>query len=125
MQLRWFDHWLKGTDNGVEREAPIRIYVMGGGDAHKTPEGRILGGGRWRDEQEWPLARTTPTAFYLHLGGVLASDEPKDQVPPVTYTFDPRNPVPTLGGNISSFGALIPMGPMFQRCRFGFHSEAH
>jgi uncharacterized protein len=36
-ELRWFDHWLKGTDNGVEREAPVRIYVMGGGDTHKTP----------------------------------------------------------------------------------------
>jgi putative CocE/NonD family hydrolase len=121
MQLRWFDHWLKGIDNGVEREAPVRIYVMGGGDAHKTPEGRIFVGGHWRDEQEWPLARTTPTAFYLQPGGVLSSDEPKDRVPPVTppvtWTFDPRNPVPTLGGNISSFGALIPMGPMFQRCR--------
>ena len=44
-QRRWFDHWLKGIDNGVDREPPVRIYVMGGGDAHKTPEGRILSGG--------------------------------------------------------------------------------
>ena len=120
VQLRWFDHWLKGTNNGVEREAPVRIYVMGGGDAHKTPEGRIFVGGRWRDEQEWPLARTTPIAFYLQRGGALSSGELKDQVPPVTFTFDPRNPVPTFGGNISSFGALISMGPMDQRCRATF-----
>ena len=38
-RLRWFDRWLKGIDNGVDREPPVRIYVMGGGDAHKTPEG--------------------------------------------------------------------------------------
>lgn len=36
-QQRWFDHWLKGVDNGVDRETPVRIYVMGGGDGHKTP----------------------------------------------------------------------------------------
>ena len=49
-ELRWFDHWLKGVDNGVDREPPVRIYVMGGGDAHKTPEGRVFVGGHWRDE---------------------------------------------------------------------------
>ena len=48
---RWFDHWLKGIDNGVDREPPVRIFVMGGGDAHRTPEGRIFVGGRWRDER--------------------------------------------------------------------------
>jgi hypothetical protein len=48
-ELRWFDRWLKGIDNGVDREAPVRIYVMGGGDAHKTAEGRIFVGGHWRD----------------------------------------------------------------------------
>jgi len=55
--LRWFDHCLKGIDNGVDREAPVCIYVMGGGDGHKTPESRIFVGGHWREEQEWPLAR--------------------------------------------------------------------
>jgi putative CocE/NonD family hydrolase len=118
-QLRWFDHWLKGIDNGVDREPPVRIYVMGGGDAHKTPEGRIFVGGHWRNEREWPLARTAPTPYYLHANGVLSPDKPTDDRP-ITYLFDPRNPVPTLGGNVSSQGALMFQGAADQRCRLDF-----
>jgi len=118
-QARWFDHWLKGIDNGVDREPPVRIYVMGGGDGHKTPEGRIFVGGHWRDEQEWPLARTRQTPYYLHPDGVLSPAKP-DSAAPVTYLFDPHNPVPTLGGNISSQGNLMFQGAADQRCRAGF-----
>ena len=118
-RLRWFDRWLKGVDNGVDREPPVRIYVMGGGDAHKTPEGRLFVGGHWRDEREWPLARTAATSYYLHAGGVLSPDPPGAD-PPATYSFDPHNPVPTLGGNISSEGTLMFQGAADQRCRLDF-----
>ena len=118
-RLRWFEHWLKGIDNGVDREAPVRIYVMGGGDAHKTPDGRVFVGGGWRDEREWPLARTRLTPYYLHAGGLLSPDKPGDD-PPATYVFDPRNPVPTLGGNVSSQGTLMFQGAADQRCRPDF-----
>jgi putative CocE/NonD family hydrolase len=118
--LRWFDHWLKGVDNGVDREPPVRIYVMGGGDGHKTPEGRIFVGGHWRDEQEWPPARAVATPYYLHPGGVLSAAKPAAAAAPVTYLFDPKNPVPTLGGNISSQGTLMFQGAADQRCRAGF-----
>ncbi len=117
--LRWFDHWLKGIDNGVDREPPVRIYVMGGGDGHKTPEGRIFVGGHWREEQEWPLKRAVATPFFLHANGNLSTDSPKDDRP-VTYVFDPRNPVPTLGGNISSQGTLMFQGAADQKCRADF-----
>lgn len=117
--LRWFDHWLKGVDNRVDREPPVRIYVMGGGDAHKTPEGRIFVGGHWRDEQEWPLARSATTPYYLRANGVLSPDKPAEDQP-ITYQFDPRNPVPTLGGNISSQGTLMFQGAADQRCRLDF-----
>jgi uncharacterized protein len=117
--LRWFDHWLKGADNGVDREPPVRIYVMGGGDAHKTPEGRIFVGGHWRDEQEWPLARTETTPYYLHAGGRLSPERAADDAP-VRYLFDPHNPVPTLGGNVSSQGTLMFQGAADQRCRPDF-----
>ncbi len=118
-EQRWFDHWLKGIDNGIDREAPVRIYVMGGGDAHKTPEGRIFVGGHWREEQGWPLARTRPTPFYLHANGILSTDKPQDYAP-VTFLFDPKNPVSTLGGNISSQGNLASQGAEDQRCTPGF-----
>ena len=44
LQTRWFDHWLKGIDRGLLDDPPVRLFVMGAN--------------RWRDEQEWPLART-------------------------------------------------------------------
>jgi putative CocE/NonD family hydrolase len=118
-QRRWFDRWLKGIDNGVDREPPVRIYVMGGGDAHRTPEGRIFVGGRWRDEREWPLARTRYTPYYLHANGTLDTTPPTSE-PPVSYEFDPRNPVPTLGGNVSSQGKLMFQGAADQRGKPGF-----
>ena len=118
-RLRWLDRWVKGIDNGIDREPPVRIYVMGGGDAHKTPEGRMFVGGSWRDEQEWPLARTVPTPYYLHAGGTLSPEKPAAHAP-TTYAFDPKNPVPTLGGNISSGGELLFQGPTDQRCRLEF-----
>jgi putative CocE/NonD family hydrolase len=118
-QRRWFDHWLKGTDNGVDREPPVRIYVMGGGDAHRTPEGRLFVGGHWRDESGWPLARTRYTPYFLHKGGILSADKPADDEP-TTFLFDPRNPVPTLGGNVSSQGKLMFQGAADQRDRTNF-----
>ena len=119
-QLRWFDRWLKGIDNGVEREPPVRIYVMGGGDAHRTPEGRVFVGGKWRDEQEWPLARTAYTPYYLHADGSLSTRAPARGAKPISYQFDPRNPVPTLGGNVSSQGKLMFQGAADQRGRKDF-----
>ena len=115
-ELRWFDRWLKGIDNGVDREPPVRIYVMGGGDAHKTADGRVFVGGHWRDEQEWPLARAKLTPYFLHASGVLAADSPTAAAP-VSYRFDPAHPVPTLGGNLSSQGVLASAGATDQRCR--------
>jgi len=118
-RLRWLDRWLKGVPNGVDREAPVRLYVMGAGEPRKTRDGRLFVGGRWRDEQEWPLARTVYTPYYLHAGGTLSPERPRD-APPTTYRFDPAHPVPTLGGNISSQGTLMFQGAADQRCRRDF-----
>jgi hypothetical protein len=116
-RLRWFDRWLKGLDNGVERESPVRLFVMGGGDARRTPEGRVFDGGAWRDEQEWPLARTVPTPFYVHGDGTLSPRRPDASGGSTTFRFDPQRPVPTIGGNVSSEGALMLRGAQDQRCR--------
>jgi putative CocE/NonD family hydrolase len=117
--LRWFDHWLKGVDNGVDREPPVRIYVMGGGDAHKTAEGRLYVGGYWRNEHEWPLARTIYAPYYLHADGTLSAQKPNREGP-TTYRFDPQHPVPTIGGNVSSQGKLMFQGAADQRGRTDF-----
>jgi hypothetical protein len=114
--LRWYDRWLKGTDNGAERDAPVRIFVMGGGSERKTADGLHLHGGVWRDEQEWPLARTHWTPYYLRPDGSLSTAKPPESGGSSSYDFDPRNPVPTIGGNISSGSGILLQGAWDQRC---------
>jgi putative CocE/NonD family hydrolase len=117
--LRWFDHWLKGIDNGVDREPPVRIYVMGGGDAHKTPEGRIFVGGHRRDEQEWPLARTAPTPYYLHANGVLSPDKP-DRRSAHHLSVRPSEPGTDVGWECFLSRNGMFQGAADQRCRLNF-----
>jgi putative CocE/NonD family hydrolase len=102
-------------DNGVEKDAPVRLFVMGAGEPHKTAEGHLFVGGRWRDEQEWPLARAVSTPYYIHGDGSLSRTKPADSKP-TSYRFDPSDPAPTLGGNVSSEGALMLRGAQDQRC---------
>jgi putative CocE/NonD family hydrolase len=76
-------------------------------------------GGHWREEQEWPLARTVYTPYFLHAKGVLSAEKPTEDAP-ITYQFDPKNPMPTIGGNVSSQGTLMFQGAADQRCRADF-----
>lgn len=92
-ELRWFDYWLKGIANNLEREAPIKIFVMGENI--------------WRDEYEYPLARTRFVKYLLHskgqansvFGDGVLNTLPPDDEPPDQFTYDPRYPVPTAGGH--------------------------
>lgn len=81
--LAWFDHWLR--DGPVPEGAPVTLFVMGENV--------------WREEQEWPLARTVYTPYYLHADGRL-SEAPAEAPGQLEYRYDPADPVPTLGGNI-------------------------
>lgn len=90
LQLRWFDRWLKGIDNGVDREAPVRLFVMGRNE--------------WVDESEWPIARTKYVKYFLSSrggangregDGVLSTRAPAGEKPD-RFQSDPANPVPYL-----------------------------
>lgn len=101
--LRLFDHYLKKKSNGVANDAPVRVFVMGTGDGHKDGDGRLFHGGYWRDAKEWPLAGTRFTEYYFHGDGSLSTRRPMSAEPKsTTYTFDPRDPVPTIGGGVST-----------------------
>ncbi len=113
----WFDRWLKGIDNGAERAAPVKVFVMGGGDGRKSKDGRLRHGGRWRDEQTFPPERAKFTPFYVHADGGLSPTKPAAKASSTTYRFDPANPVPTIGGNLSSTGGLLEAGGWDQRTR--------
>jgi putative CocE/NonD family hydrolase len=114
-RLRWFERWVKGEENGVEKEAPVKLFIMGGGDGRKSKDGRLRHGGRWRDEQSFPLERTQFTPYYFHPDGKLTRERPSAE--PSRFRFDPLNPVPTIGGNLSSVGGLLEAGGFDQRTR--------
>lgn len=85
---RWFDHYLKGQENGIDREAPVNLFVMGAN--------------RWQAETDWPLPQTRWTKYYLHSqgaangsggDGVLNIEPPADE-PADSYVYDPADPTP-------------------------------
>lgn len=114
----WFDHWLKGDKNDVGTAEPfkskVRIFVMGTGDGRKDEKGRLNHGGYWRDEHEWPPARAVPTSYYFAADGTLTTAAPSASGA-TSFTFDPTNPVPTIGGNISSGNDILLQGAWDQR----------
>lgn len=118
-RLQWYDRWLKDIDNTVGKEdpfrTPVRIFVMGTGDGHKTETGRLYHGGYWRSEQQWPLERSCDTSWYLHPRGRLSTEAAPPDGGSTAYQFDPRNPVPTIGGNISSGNDILLQGAWDQR----------
>ena len=110
---RWYEELLQGKKNGILDEPPVTIFVMG------TNE--------WRHENEWPLARTKFTPYYLHSNGDARSNTeggslsltPPGHEPPDLFRYDPANPVWTLGGNHSicwpeAYHVIQP-GPFDQR----------
>ncbi|MBS1826996.1 MAG: CocE/NonD family hydrolase [Acidobacteria bacterium] len=115
-RLRWYDRWLKNEPNGAENDAPVRIFVMGTGPGTKNSAGQLQHGGQWRDEREWPLARTKQTPYYIHSNGTLTPEPAGLNETPTSYTFDPNNPIPTIGGNISSGDGILLQGAWDQKC---------
>lgn len=94
IKIRWYDHWLKGIDNGIDTEDPVLIFTMG------TDE--------WRTEKDWPLPGTQYRPYYLHSrgkantlngDGTLSTQKPAGE-PFDEYTYDPMNPVPSVGGQV-------------------------
>ncbi len=106
--LEWFDYALKATQNRYATGLPVRIFVMGDNV--------------WREEAEFPIARTRYTKYFIHSrrsansfggDGSLSPDAP-EQERPDAYEYDPGNPVPTIGGRLCC-GQTLPPGPADQR----------
>jgi len=106
LQLRWFDRWLKGIQNGADHDPKVRIFVMGAN--------------RWRSAETWPLPGTKYRKLYFHSGGKansvhgdgwLSADKPEDvgddEAATDAFTYDPTDPVPSIGGR---FQASVPGG---------------
>ncbi len=102
---RWFDRWLKDERNGIEREPPVRYYVLG------DPESPGAPGNEWRAADSWPPPARA-TSYFLRPGRGLSLDPPTGGETSTVYAYDPKNPVPTKGGGNLILGGK---GPMDQR----------
>ncbi len=111
--LRWFDQFLKGADQGILKEPPVKYFLMAGGDGRKNNDGRLQSGGRWQTAKRWPPEGFAERKFYLHADGSLQANPAKTSDPSV-FQFDPENPVPTIGGDIDSGKHLVPRGAQNQ-----------
>jgi|LSQX01.2.fsa_nt_gb putative CocE/NonD family hydrolase len=101
----WFDHWLKGEETGVMDQPPVRYYLMGAMGESDAP------GNEWIEAETFPPA-STPTTFYAHADGTLKSEAPAAADASLSYSYDPRDPVPTVG----RIHSRLPVnGPFDQR----------
>jgi putative CocE/NonD family hydrolase len=107
--LKWFDYWLKGLKNNIGEEPPVHFFVMGDNV--------------WRDDNDWPPSRVRNVNYYFHSqrganslngDGTLDLHVPGDETPDI-YVYNPRSPVPSLGGHSCCFSSVVPMGPADQR----------
>jgi putative CocE/NonD family hydrolase len=104
IQLRWYDHWLKGVDNGITDMPPIQYYLMGKNE--------------WRSAQQWPLKNTRYTKLYLggngransRLGDGRLSFEPPQTDAVDEFVYNPATPVPSLGGHTCCTGTDTEAG---------------
>jgi putative CocE/NonD family hydrolase len=110
MQLRWFDRFLRGEDNGVDAEPPVVVFTMGADE--------------WRTASSWPPPGTRMQEWFLHSGGrantlhgdgALSRDEPGAGEAPDRFVYDPRDPVPTRGGGLCASEPITPGGVFDQR----------
>ncbi len=104
IQLRWYDYWMKGIDNGITDMPKIQYYLMGKNE--------------WRQAQEWPLPGTTEQHWYLGSGGeanssdgdgILSVTPPKEESTD-SFVYDPAAPVPSLGGHTCCTGTDTEAG---------------
>jgi putative CocE/NonD family hydrolase len=104
-EIRWFDYWLKGIDNGIMDEPPVRYFMMAAAE-----KGQLSPKNRWLAAANWPPANRE-VRYYLAPNLGLSTKAPAAAEQKTSYRFDPANPVPTYGGANLTF----ERGPMDQR----------
>ena len=104
-EMRWWEYWLKGVDNGIMNEPPVKAYMMA-----SARKGAVSPKNKWMHFGDWPPAPATVN-YYLHSDGSLSTKAPGEKDAPKTYSFDPKNPVKSIGGANLTF----ERGPMDQR----------
>ncbi len=125
LRKRWFDHWVRGLANGVDKEPAVRLFLMGGGSGRKNAVGRMQHGGRWITGDDWPLPAVKFTPYYLQATGALSAVKPAMDGAPVSFDYDPSHPVPTIGGPLTSGQPVFAGGAFDQREAEQFFGSTH
>jgi uncharacterized protein len=107
----FFDSVIRGTRNP---EPAARIFVMGGGDGRRSAAGHLQHGGRWITAADWPPPGTDFVPYHLHNDMRLRRDAPAADASPLSFDYDPAQPVPTIGGNLTSLDPVAVGGSFDQ-----------
>ncbi len=109
-KLAFFDRYLKGADTW--ERAPVTYFRMGARDspsrAETTRGNKLRRGGEWATADTWPLPDAEQVTYYAQRDGSLSTERPSAETASTSYQFDPDDPVPTIGGNCSSYYAFEP-----------------
>jgi len=114
LRARFFDRWLKDVPDESDTAPPVRYFRMGGGSGRRNSAGRLDHGGTWLGAADWPLPEMRLESLYLRKDGALDPAEPGDSNSSVTFRYDPENPVPSIGGTITS-GEPVMRGGAFNQ----------
>ncbi|HEM8291170.1 TPA: CocE/NonD family hydrolase [Providencia rettgeri] len=112
-RLVWFNTHLKGL-NPPKPQQDITFFMMGGGSGKRNSEGRLEHGGEWLHHQQWPLPNVEKTPFFLWGNQSLQREECPKQAT-ISYCYDPKYPVPTIGGALTSGQPIFWGGAFDQR----------
>ena len=116
--LQWFDQHVKGNDQGLPQGNLFQgnlfhAFRLESDKGRKTLAGNLQAAGSWQTFSSWPPADAKPTKFHLSPDFTLTTQTPT--MGALSYDHDPANPVPTIGGNVSSGLQIVRAGPADQR----------
>ena len=113
MILQWFDQHVKGDDRGLRNGNLFHAFRIESDTGEKTKAGNLQARGSWQSFASWPPPDATVSKFLLSPDLTLTTQTPMEGA--LSYNHDPMNPVPTIGGNVSSGLQIVRAGPADQR----------
>lgn len=110
-RLKFFARWLKDGQENL-RDERVHLFVMGGGSGTRTPEGHLDHGGRWIETSDWPVPGAETLRLYPRADMTLGKADERETT--LSYSYDPADPVPTIGGALTSGEPIFEGGAFDQ-----------
>ena len=116
LRLSWFNRYLRAyADENESATTSVTYFQMGGGDGRRLESGRLRHGGRWRRSAQWPPQNVVMSTLFFGADGNLSTKPDRDGTMFLQYRFDPKDPVPTIGGALTSGQPVMQGGAFDQR----------